>query len=279
MSIVQFEVACVIVVIATLAAMSRARPLREILARYAPLAIAAWAGEASSVAIHGYYFYSPHWHARVASVPILVPLIWPLVVMSARDVAGALWPDLRAARPFIAGAIVMFDASLVEVIAVRARLWWWVEPGHLGVPLAGIAGWGLFALSATFIEEKAPPKARAIAVALGAPVLTQALIVASWWALFRWGLRRDLGSWALGALGIVSIGAAALVLRARRKGRAIPLAIAGPRMLAAVLFFALLAVTAPSDAMLWAHTAAVAVPYLAATSFAKRLMAPSETLY
>lgn len=263
MPLLHFEVACVLVIAVTLWAMARTRPPRDLLADYAALAAAGWIGEETCVVFYGHYHYAPGWHLRLDHVPALVPLIWPLVILSARDVAAAVWPGADRLRPLIVGAVVAFDASLVEVVAVRAGLWSWSEPGHLGVPLVGIIGWGYFAAGA----DLALRRGARLAAVLVAPAVTHALILSTWWIAFRWGLRRDLG--AASVLGVAAIGAAALaaVIAARRRGHGVPLPIAAPRMAAAGLFFTLLLLTAPGDGPLWIHTAAVAVPYLAATRF------------
>ena len=262
-----FEIACVIVVALTLATMGRARDLGPLLRDYASLAVAAWLGEDTSIAFYRFYVYAPGWHFHVHHVPLLVPLIWPLVVLSARDVVSKLWPDLRAWRPLVVGAVVAFDASLVEVVAVRAELWSWAEPGHLGIPLIGIAGWGYFAAGA----EVALARGRAPLAILTGPLATHALVLLTWWGCFRWILRGPLGVASLVGLVVLAALALAVVLGRRRAGHAIPLDLAMPRMIAASLFVALLVMTAPFDASLWMHAACVAVPYLAATSYVTAL--------
>lgn len=270
-----FELACVAVVTLTLAAMARARGWPLLLRDYIFLAAGAWLGEDTCVALYRFYAYAPGWHIRLHHVPVLVPLIWPLVILSARDVVSALWPSLHVRRALHAcavGALVVFDASLVEVVAVRAGLWSWAEAGHLGVPIIGILGWGFFAAGADVGLSSRRP---ALAIALG-PLAAHALIDAAWWALFRWIMRGDLGAASLLGVAAVALVALTLALAARRRGSAIPLAVAAPRMIAASLFVALLVVTAPADAPLWAHAAAVAVPYFAATSFVTRRCSPGD---
>ena len=261
-----FEGACVVVIALTLLTMGRARGVGRLLGDYASLAAAAWVGEDTCIELYRFYAYAPGWHLRLHHVPVLVPLIWPLVVLSARDVVGALWPAWRGrgmARPLAVAALVAFDASLVEVVAVRAGLWSWAEAGHLGVPVIGILGWGYFALGADLALSRDRPL---LAVALG-PLAAHALIIASWWGLFRWALRGALGPASLAGVAALGLLAVAAVLLTRRRGAVIPLAIAGPRMIAAALFVALLVSSAPADAPLWVHAAAVAVPYLAATEW------------
>jgi hypothetical protein len=255
MELAVFEALCVPVILVALAQLARARPWREVALDYALLALASLAGEASCIAFYGHYAYASGWHARVLAVPLLVPLIWPLVVLSGREVARSLFPG---ATPALTGLVVALDASLVEVVAVRAGLWSWSEPGHQGVPLAGIAGWGFFAASAALWLET-PPKVRWLTVVM-APLLTHVMIVASWWALFRWTLRGDLGVASVIGVGVVGVALSAVALARRRAGRTLPAGVALPRVLAAALFFALLALT--GDVPLWVHAGAVAVPYL-----------------
>jgi hypothetical protein len=259
-----FELACVAIVVLTLAAMARRTPWRALLTDYALLAIAAWIGEQTSISLYAHYTYADEWDARLVDVPILVPLIWPLVILSARDVATGLFPRHRGLeRAAIVGAIVAFDASLVEVIAVRADLWSWAEAGHLGVPVLGILGWGFFALGADLVLSRTQMPAASVVVI--APAIGHLLITASWWALFKWTIRGELGIASLIALIGIAVAIAIVVLRARRRGDAIPFEVAWPRMIAATLFFVLLVTVAADDAALWAHVACVAVPYFAAT--------------
>lgn len=260
-----FEAACVLIIALTLYAMSRRRRLGQLLPDYGLLLLSAWLGEQSCIAFYRFYSYSPDWHGRLLDVPILVPLIWPLVVLSACQVARELWPQLTPARrAAVVAAIVAIDASLVEVVAVRAGLWQWSEPGHLGVPLIGIFGWAYFALGAAWGLERLAGWRRGLIVLLG-PLCAHALILLSYWGLFRWTLRGELG---LGSpIGVVGVGCGALLvaLAVRRRGQAIPLPAALPRMVAASLFLLLLCTHDPTNAKLWLHTAAVAVPYCAAT--------------
>ncbi|HSO34006.1 MAG TPA: hypothetical protein VLT33_15840, partial [Labilithrix sp.] len=258
-----FEGACIAVVALTLWTMGRARSASHLLRDYALLACAAWLGEDTCIALYRFYAYAPGWHLRLHHVPLLVPLIWPLVILSARDVVSATWPALRGGRPFAVAALVAFDASLVEVVAVRAGLWSWAEAGHLGVPVIGVLGWGFFALGADLALSRARPL---LAIALG-PLTAHALIVVSWWGLFRWTMRGALGTPSIVGVAVLGLLAVAVAVGTRRRGGAIPLAVAAPRMIAAALFLALLIATAPADVPLWIHAAAVALPYLAATAW------------
>jgi len=277
-----FEVACIVVVLLTLVIMARRRPWRDLLTDYGALAVAAWMGEESCVRFYEYYHYATHWHVLIDRVPILVPLIWPLVILSARDVAASVWPTITTLRPLVVFAVVAFDASLVEVIAVRAGFWSWADQGHLGVPIIGILGWGYFAMGADFalsgklFSNTASRTERFFSTLIVAPLVTHALIQLTWWGFFRWAQRAPLGDASLWGIAAVSACVLMMVLLARRRGGGILMSIALPRMVAASLFFALLVSTAPTEIPLWIHTIAIAVPYLAATSMSVDLDSPSN---
>lgn len=258
-----FELACVAIVALALAAMARVRPWPGLLADYAALALAGWLGEETCVAWYGFYRYAPTWHGRLDHVPVMIPLIWPLVILSARAVVDALAPGAGWWRPLLVAALVAFDASLVEVIAVRARLWAWTEPGHLDVPVLGILGWGFFAAGAD-VALGLRHRARHLGL-LAALALTHLLIVGAWWGCFRWVVRGELGDASLVGLGAISALALLGALAARRRGRVLLLDVALPRMVAAALFLSTLVVVAPGDRRLWLHAALVAIPYLAVT--------------
>lgn len=265
MPISTFEALCAAVVALTLAVMARARgAARPLLSEYLALALAGFLGEESCIVLYRFYRYAPGWHLRAHHVPLLVPLIWPLVILSARDVTAALWPAHRRHLPWIAALAVTLDASLMEVIAVRAGLWSWAEGGHLSVPVIGILGWGYFAFgSALALDRKGAPWT----VLLAGPLIAHALIVASWWALLKWTPRGTLTPYSWVFVALASLTITGLVLRARSLGNALPWSVSAPRMVAASLFFLLLIFTAPREPAMWAHTAAVALPYLAATRY------------
>lgn len=272
-----FEPVCVAVVVLTLALMARRRSAGALLGEYLALALAAWIGEASCVNLYRHYGYAASWHGHLLGVPLLVPLIWPLVVLSSREVVQSLWPAAGRRQPLLVGLLVAFDASLVEVIAVRAGLWSWVEPGYLGVPPIGILGWGFFAAGATWaLALPLHAALRLVAAVLAGPVVAHALILATWWGLFRWLWRFNLGPkavWVFAVFGGLFYGA---VMAARRHGRVLPMGVAGPRVVAAVQFVVLMAVVAlggaaqPTDGPRWLHLMLVAAPYLAATRFSAR---------
>jgi hypothetical protein len=264
-----FELACIAVIVLTLLAMARTRPVAELLRDYATLAIAGWIGEQTCITGYAFYGYAPRWHGFAGVVPVLVPLIWPLVILSARQVVAALWPGLAGwRRALVLGTLVVVDASLVEIVAVRAGLWSWAEPGYEAVPIIGILGWGFFAAGADLARAVPGVRGSVLAIALG-PAVAHLLILASWWALFRWTLRGAFDGSGTVVVAVLGLGAALVAVQLRRAGRAMELAVAAPRIAAALLFVALLVSTGTASAApFWIHAAAVAVPYLVATRFA-----------
>src|SRR5437762_508757 len=93
-SIDAFQTGCVFVLAIAYAFHLRERSTRARRAlEVALLAAAGWLGEQTCITAYRFYEYAPGWRARLGDVPALVPLIWPLVVLSARDVVRALWPD------------------------------------------------------------------------------------------------------------------------------------------------------------------------------------------
>ena len=100
-----FEVLCAVVVIVALALMARRRRLGDLLIQYLTLALAGWVGEETCIAAYRFYRYADAWHARVADVPLAIPLIWPLVILSAVEVVRGVWPAAGRARPWLVGAV------------------------------------------------------------------------------------------------------------------------------------------------------------------------------
>ncbi|RMG11011.1 MAG: hypothetical protein D6729_18590 [Deltaproteobacteria bacterium] len=265
MSVLAFEIACAAVVLLSLAVFLRRIPWRTLLPLYLAIAIAAWAGEQSCIALYRFYTYAPGWHLWIGDVPALVPLIWPLVILSAREVVSALWLGAGAARAALVAAVVAFDASLVEVVAVDAGLWSWREPGHLGVPLIGILGWGCFAFAVDALRG-IPGRLGWRLLPILAPLVTHLMLLALWWGGLRWVLRGDLAQAGFAGLAFLSLAATTEVLRARRRGRSLPPEVWIPRLVATSLFVALLLTRAEHRALLAMHFGLVALPYLAALS-------------
>ncbi len=227
------------------------------------IAAAAWVAEVSCIRLYGFYQYDAPWLLFLDVMPVLVALIWPFVILSAREVVHALgWVDGRGRpHPLAVMAVVIYDAALVEPIAVRTGLWSWNEPGLWSVPLIGIIGWGLFAACASALLDTRRPSL----LLLLAPLGTHALLLALWWGLFRWILRDELTPTAAVALSAaVAVVGAWWVRRSRRKA---PLTTMVPRMAAAGLFFVLLFVAGGQDVDLVAYGLSFAIPYVMATRF------------
>ena len=132
----------------------------------------AWIAEDTVIHAYGFYEYSPRWSILVDRVPLTVLLIWPIVIISAQDLAGRWAPW-----------VVLTDAALIEPIAVMSGYWAWTAPGLFGVPPIGIAGWAIFAAWALYLEQRFPHPA---VLMVGAPLLTHVSLLALWWGGLRW---------------------------------------------------------------------------------------------
>jgi hypothetical protein len=185
------EIVCLAIVAAYAALRLRGREHGERTTfggRFVALALASFAGEDTIIRAYRAYAYSSAWSVHLDRVPLVVVLVWPVVIDSARSLARVLArrggrspTSLRVAT--IASCVVLADASLIEPIAVRAGLWRWTDPGVFGVPLVGIAGWAIFAGIAVYVLEA---RLGSAAVVVLAPLGTHALVLASWFLLLRW---------------------------------------------------------------------------------------------
>ena len=148
-----FELCCFPIIALTLASLAWVRRrsgqrLSVLFTEYGVLAVAGYLGEETCISWYRFYAYAEGWHAKLDHVPALIVLIWPLFILSGRDMGALFFP--RAPAWLSTSLMVLFDASLVEVIAVRAGYWSWAEPGHLGVPFIGMLGWSFFAVGAAY---------------------------------------------------------------------------------------------------------------------------------
>lgn len=270
MNITLFEGLCVLVILLTLATMARfstdERGLRGLLGDYTLLALAGFVGEQTSITLYQHYAYAPAWHARVLDVPALVPLIWPLVLLSAREVRTCLFPTARGLwRAALLGVFVTIDASLMEVLATRAGLWSWSEGGYLDVPILGILAWGLFAAAVDGLLDSLRGPARLLVIP-GSVVLAHALICMTWWYGLRWVFRDDFSN--LGMLKMVAFSVLVSLYAWRlRKKRMLPPRVVLPRVAAALVFVALFLSTAATSGPHWLHLIAIAVPYCLLTDW------------
>ncbi len=253
------QIACLVIVAAwVLLRLPREPRKSELLARYAALAVAAWLGEESCIRLYGFYSYSPGWTGFLDRVPLAIVCIWPVVVLSAMDLATALL-GARAERrvPFAALVLVLVvaDASLIEPIAVATGLWRWSVPGPFEVPIVGILGWGFFAFGAALVRGR-------LGVLVVGPLAAHALLLGSWWGALRWLPRGTEELPFVAVAWLVSIGLVALVLVRRV---ALPRADLVTRVPGAIFFFVLLAAFARRDVALVLYALAFAPPYLALT--------------
>lgn len=269
MSLVAFQLACAAVLGAAYLVTLRAAPDRRRRAlEIASLAVAAWLGEHSCIELYRFYAYAEGWWLRIGHVPLLIPLIWPMVVLSAREVQATLWPlDAPHRRALAVGLVVVFDASLMEVVAVAAGYWRWAEGGYLGVPVMGIVGWGCFAFAASLWLDRPTTPRPLLALPLVAAIGAHGAILAIWWLALRWVLRGEIDrTLALAGFATLTALALALVVRARGQGRALTGSIVASRILATSVFVALLASLADRGALA-VHFGLVALPYLAAVGW------------
>jgi len=141
--------------------------------------------------------------------------------------------------------------------------------------LIGVLGWGYFAVGAAAALDLRSAW-RYAAVLLIGPIAAHALILSSWWLLFRWTLRGEHGSASVVGIALMGLAAAALVLRARRAGRVVPMAITGPRMTAALLFLALFVLYGRDDWRVWTHVIAISLAQMASSFGAPWGLAPTR---
>jgi hypothetical protein len=240
---------------------ARAPGARQWLADAPLIFLAALIGEDSCIRLYGLYAYAPGWHFVLDQVPLLIPIIWIFVVLSARDVAQLLGGPLAP----VGFALIWFDASLIEPCATSSGLWTWSEPGPFGVPLIGTLGWACFGASMLFWLDRLRGPARWLAIVLG-PLTMHALLLLLWWGALRWvGRSAPQPEWIAGVAWLVTVLLAA-VLFASGRGQRVSLPLILPRLGPAAFFFALLATHAAGVA-LWAYAAAFSLPWLIATQW------------
>lgn len=260
-----FEPVCLAIIALSFAlAVARSRSRTQRAWRLVLLAVAAWIGEDTMIHAYGAYEYAPGWSLSLDGVPVLVPLIWPIVVHSAWQLAsGLVGESARVGRVAVAGALlVLADAAFIEPIAVASGLWRWTLPGPFSVPFAGVLGWSWFAVAAiAWLEarERGPGGlARDLSVLVLAPLAAHALVLATWWGALRWVLFVPSDRTAAALAWLVSLALSAPAARRRPGPRLLPELSA--RVPAALVFFALL--LRLEDATLRAYALAFAPPYV-----------------
>jgi hypothetical protein len=227
---------------------------RAFLGTVALLAMLACIAEDSCIRLYGFYDYNPAvWRMFIDQVPLLVVLIWPVVILSTCDLLFAGEPHPRW---WWLSVFVLVDASLMEPIATQAQLWTWHEPGVFAVPIIGILGWGFFALGVAYGLHRRQ-QGHHWAWLLLAPAMCHALLLASWWGVFRW---------VRGEVPVLLIVAMSMVVslyawwRTRHVGgRRQTVLMRAP---AAVFFLLLLPQAAAHAPMLWAYALPFSLPWL-----------------
>lgn len=227
------------------------------LREYLLLVPAAWLAEDTAIHLYGFYAYASGWSLFVDRVPLMVVLIWPVVVLSAQEVAVRVLPGRRTTSALLGAAIVVLDATLIESVSTRSGLWSWTEPGPFGVPPMGVLGWGCFAIAATVARQKLP----AWTVPLAALAGTHALLLATWWGGLRWIPDFEAEGPFVVAVALVCVLLAAFCLALRRRV-AMPVGELAARGLAAGVFFVLLALYHRGDPALIGLVAAISLPWL-----------------
>jgi len=247
------ELACLAIVgTYVVVKLSREDEPERFAARLFLLIIAAWLGENSVIHTYGFYEYSPRWSLFIDQVPLFIVLIWPVVILSAYDLATYLG-DVR-----LAFLIVLADASLIEPIAVQSGLWWWSQPGFFAIPPIGVLGWAFFAGLCVVVFERLRP----VWVLVLPPLLVHGALLCAWWGGLRW-VNAPIGDPAAVAVAwACSLLALFFVVRGRVRER-VPLFEMLLRVPAAGFFFVLLGLFAADRSMLIIYAVAFAPPYLA----------------
>lgn len=268
------EILCLaIVAIYLVAARRRLADRAAYLRRFVLLAAASWVAEDSCIRLYGFYHYSEEWFPFVDQVPLLIVLIWPVVILSAAELARHLRGG--ESRPFAlaltGGALVLGDASFIEPISVQAGLWRWTEPGLLGVPPIGLLGWGLFAAASLGVFAASDQTRRGrgaadLAAIAIAPLVTHGGLLGLWWGGLRWLSAPIPDAAAAAAAWAAALLLTALSLRARARER-IPVGAMTSRIPAAVFFLALLAIHGRRSPWLVAYALAFNPPYLSLTNW------------
>ncbi len=246
---VALELACLAILAAYFVAHRREASL---LRDAALLGLGALVGEDTMIRAYGFYFYAPEWHLHVDRVPLLIPTIWAPVVLSARAVARALLrsPDAPTWKESaLTAALVTFDATLIEPIAVRAGLWRWTQPGVMHVPLIGIIGWGCYAFAATWLLRALPAGRRWLMLPLSV-LASHAMVLALWWGALRWTLRAELP--LATTAPVLAFFATLYTVAVVKTGARLPWRELLPRAAATGFFAVLLASRADAAMVLWA---------------------------
>ena len=263
------ELTCLVIVALYLSMrLAREKDRGGFLLRLAIVGAAAWVTEETCIRWYGFYSYSPRWSVFVGRVPLMVALIWPVVIDSARMLARHLTGGGSARTvAAVTAAVVFTDAALIEPVSVHVGLWAWTELGLLGVPVIGVLGWAIFTLVSVGVFEFNRQRGEAVKDIAAIPVafaLTHLLLMAAWWGALRW-MSAPINPWiAVGVAWSLSIVLAVAAARTAAAGR-VPLRTSLLRVPAALFFFVLLGIYHEDAGPLIPWAVAFAPPYLVLT--------------
>jgi len=230
------------------------------------VATAGWVTEETCIRLYTFYGYSQGWRACLSHLPLLVILAWPVIIRFAGNLASQLLGSGHRLVPLVAGGIVLTDAVLIEIAAVRSGFWTWQAPGIFDVPLIGILGWAWFAFLCAFLYEEGRRRNHrlsfSVLILILPPLGTHLFLLISWWGLFRWINIPIKPGTAVAAAWMVSLGLVITFLRFR-SGRQVEKKTLLLRLPAAFFFFALLLTKADGSVPLIFFGAAFLPPYLA----------------
>lgn len=209
--------------------------------------LSSWLAEHSAIEFYAFYHYAPDWRFFAGHVPLAVILIWPMVILTSHIVARRL--GFTGVSAVLAGSLmVIVEAALIEVVCVEADLWFWEGRGLFGVPLIGMIGWGCFAVGALAVVEWARGRWLLLMPLVGF-VSTHLLLQVLWRAGFDRISELPLpDAAAVGAFGLLSLGATLLAWRVRQRV-GLSLVEIFPRLLAAELMYFILFISQPATAV------------------------------
>lgn len=229
--------------------------LRTFLVEGAFISVGGMIAELTIMHAYEFYDYAPEWALFVDRMPLTVILIWSYVISSARELALYFHVNRPA---WLVGALVLYDAALIESVASRAGMWHWHEGGLWGVSWSGWIGWGFYAMAVSWCLDR--PKLRVWSPAL-ATVATHVALLALWWGALRWFGRQPASETLLVE---ASIGSAMALTWVASRASLPPLGVLVPRAPAGFIFFAILPLANPTPAFV-AFTLPFAAPWLVLT--------------
>lgn len=238
---------------------------KHFLVRVAIVFAASWIVEESCIVLYEFYAYSACWRLSLLHVPLLVIVVWPLVVLSAWDMASSILHSGHKRLPLVAGAIILTDALFVEPVAVHAGLWSWSKPGLFAVPVIGFLGWAYFGCLCVFLFEVQRRHNYMKWFNLVIPVVsvigTHVCLLMTWWGALRWiTISIDPGL-AAGSAWALSLLLTCFIIK-DRTGARMDNKLLLLRLPAAVFFFTLLALNAHDSMLLVVYGVAFSLPYL-----------------